>query len=201
MEISENEGSRAPGHGQRSFQELWARHERHLFHLCIKQLKNEDAADEAMSRVAIKAWQKMPEYDSIPQPRALLCRITLNVCIDIQREQGRQNQRHIGLDELSPDSAWLMNPKAGEPDARLAERELRRLVLRILRKLPRHSRACARLAFIQQLPANEIAKQLELKPANVRKIIERTRNLLRSLLVEAGVMDEGVRLRQRRARL
>ncbi|NTX39254.1 sigma-70 family RNA polymerase sigma factor [Myxococcus sp. CA051A] len=174
--------------GSTRFEALWSQHQRALLRICERTLGDLDAAREAMSRTGVRVWLQMSRSSSQEEwPWALLRRVAINVCIDLQRERRRQSWRWTSLDEELGDGAEL---EAARPCGEQEEQQLQSLLLELLESLPPQLRACARLAFVEQQGYADIAATLRLTPANVRKIVERSRKRLVQPLAQAGVIRD-----------
>jgi RNA polymerase sigma-70 factor, ECF subfamily len=175
------------------FEALWRQHEKPLLRLCMRALGNQDAARDALSRIAIQVWLRFPLYARAERRWGLLRKTAIHVCIDIQRQLRRQERQWAELDEHSAEPQETAPvPQAQDvafPGAGIEERQLVELVQGMLAELPASMRDCARMAFMEQQDYLEIAEALSLSPVNVRKNIERSRQRLIKPLVKAGVID------------
>jgi len=170
-----------------SFEALWRQHQAALLRVCERTLGDPDAARDALSRTAVRVWLQWSRASQTDWPWALLRRVAINVCIDLQRERRRQALRWTSLDEQLGEGAEL---EAAEPCEEQEEQRLQTLLLELLESLPPQLRACARLAFVEQQSYADIAVALRLTPANVRKIVERSRKRLVKPLARAGVIRD-----------
>ncbi|MCP3166711.1 RNA polymerase sigma factor [Myxococcus qinghaiensis] len=173
-----------------SFEALWRQHQAALLRVCERTLGDSDAARDALSRTAVRVWLQWSRASQEDWPWALLRRVAINVCIDLQRERRRQALRWTSLDEQLGEGADL---EAAEPCEEQEEQRLQALLLELLESLPPQLRACARLAFVEQQSYADIAVALRLTPANVRKIVERSRKRLVKPLARAGVIRDEAR--------
>ncbi|NVJ26187.1 MULTISPECIES: RNA polymerase sigma factor [Myxococcus] len=170
-----------------SFEALWRRHQGALLRVCERTLGDSDAARDALSRTAVRVWLQWSRASQTDWPWALLRRVAINVCIDLQRERRRLALRWTPLDEVLGEGVEL---EAATPEAEEEEQRLQTLLLKLLESLPPQMRACARLAFVDHQGYADIAVALQLTPANVRKIVERSRKRLIQPLVRAGVIRD-----------
>ncbi|MFY2563160.1 RNA polymerase sigma factor [Corallococcus terminator] len=170
-----------------SFEALWRQRQGALLRVCERTMGDSDAAREALSRTAIRVWLQWSRCSQVDWPWALLRRVAINVCIDLQRERRRQAWRWTPLEEELGEGADL---EAAGPGEEQEEERLQALLLELLESLPPQLRACARLAFVEQQDYADIAVALRLTPANVRKIVERSRKRLVQPLARAGVIRD-----------
>lgn len=170
-----------------AFEALWRKHQRALLRVCERTLGDSDAARDALSRTAVRVWLQWSRSSQEDWPWALLRRVAINVCIDLQRERRRLALRWTPLDDALGEGVEL---EAVPPEAEEEEQRLQTLLLKLLEALPPQMRACARLAFVDQQSYADIAVALRLTPANVRKIVERSRKRLIQPLARAGVIRD-----------
>jgi RNA polymerase sigma-70 factor (ECF subfamily) len=158
-----------------AFWPLWQRYSRHLFFVCLAQMKGNRAdAEDAHAQAMMTALRKLPRQAStVRNVEAWLTRLTSNLCRDIHR------QRERSLRAVGHWHALAGNePVAPPPDAPAPDQELDPLA--IVARLPPRLQHVFVMRFLQQLPYCEIAGRLQLTPATVRKRVQEARALLRS---------------------
>src|SRR4030095_2678478 len=81
---------------------LWERYRRYLYAVCLKHMKGvpEDAED-ALSRVMLKAWDRLPRYAGIIiDPKRWLVKLTRNLCVEIHRERSRLTNKFHSIEDM-----------------------------------------------------------------------------------------------------
>jgi RNA polymerase sigma factor (sigma-70 family) len=169
---------------QAAFWKLWDRHKRHLYAVCLTQMKGVQAdAEDALSRVMLKAWDRLPRYAvTIINLKAWLMRLTYNLCVEIHRESKRRTRI---LDSISEMKVVYRDPTAHSfacPEEILLRNEMYRFVTQVVDEMPASLREPLILRFEQDMTCREIAKRLVLTTDNVRKRIQRARAILQSQL-------------------
>jgi RNA polymerase sigma-70 factor (ECF subfamily) len=128
----------------------------------------EDVAQEAF----VRAWLALSRYKpSAGSWRAWLCRIAINLAIDVHRRRKPQ----VDLDEALPDG--------GTDPAEQAEKSMRAKVVRqALAQLPPASRAALVLCEYEGLSYAEIAATLDIPVGTVMSRLNYARRRMRELL-------------------
>ncbi len=138
----------------------------------VDLVEAEDVAQETF----VKAWLALPRYQSSAGSwRAWLCRIAINLAIDLHRRE----RPRLDLDEQLPD---FRSGPAEEAEARASAR----MVRQALAELPPASRAALVLCEYEGLSYAEIAQALDIPLGTVMSRLNYARRRLRELLVEQG---------------
>lgn len=165
-----------------AFWQLWENHRNALYSICLLQLGgNQAEAEDALSRVMLKAWKKLPVHAAeIKNLRAWLSRLTYNLCVDIHRERRSASERECLAHVLASERDPICH--TASPEEISIWREASTCLNRAIGKLPLRLREPFMLRFFYDVAYPEIAEQLALSPGNVRKRIQQARVLLRKQL-------------------
>ena len=166
-----------------AFWVLWDLHKRNLYHLCLWQMGGVRAdAEDALSRAMLKALEKLPNNAcKIENFKAWLNRLTLNLCVDMHRERGRQVRRLESIENsLRGENDRVVDTDS--PERGLVNREVFAYVCGAVDSLPPRLREPFVLRFFQEMDYREIAEYLILSTDNVRKRIQQARDILREEL-------------------
>jgi RNA polymerase sigma factor (sigma-70 family) len=168
---------------------LWLRHKDSLFRICLQfthQARSD--AEDVLSGVMLKAFDKMALHaDRIQNVGAWLCRLTRNYCIDLRRKHRREM---LALCELQyVRSAGGASDSAAEPEANPAPCCCL-TVDAAISALPHGQREVITLRFFGKKNYEEIAAQLNLSAAAVRKRVQRAREELRRMGMTEILMSE-----------
>jgi RNA polymerase sigma factor (sigma-70 family) len=156
-----------------AFWNLWDRHQKPLRQLCLREMNRHAAdAEDALSQVMLKARDRLPAAAAkIINLEAWLHRLARNLCIDLRRER----QRRFEAAEL-----WKITGPAESPSALpLLQHETEWEIQPFIAALPPPLRAAFELHLVREIPVQEVAAQLKLSPANVRKRVQLARERLR----------------------
>ncbi len=161
---------------QTAYGQLVQKYQRLIVSVAYRQGLDLEAAEDVAQEAFVKAWLALPKYrPSAGSWRAWLCRIALNLAIDVQR---RERPRYA-LDDSLPD--------CGSGPAEQAEADLQaRAVRRALAQLPPASRAALVLCEYEGLSYAEIAAALDIPLGTVMSRLHYARRRLRELLIAVG---------------
>lgn len=170
------------------FWDLWAMHQPAVFGLCLEKFGGRHAeAEDACSRVMQKAHQVLPEMAAdIRNVGGWLARMTVNLCIDVQRTDRRRFQGlcAVELEALSDEMMALLSDCESCPDRVFLRSEMADALASAVAALPIRLRESARLYFFEDRSYAEIEERLKTSSANIRKRIQEARTLLRDALRE-----------------
>lgn len=161
-----------------SFLDAWEAHHESIHRRCLTWLAGRrDEADEAYSRTAVQAFQNWPELRDCAHAKAWLLAVARNVCMDLHRE--RRRNREISLDDVSGELGDAALSHAADPERVYVAREQRRHLHRSLQQLPARLRVTAELHFLREMRYRDVARELGISEMNVRKRIQKAKELLR----------------------
>ncbi|HKV38403.1 MAG TPA: sigma-70 family RNA polymerase sigma factor [Blastocatellia bacterium] len=167
-----------------AFWVLWQRHRNYLFAICMKRFNGaREDAEDALSKAMLKALDKLSSKGSdIDNPKAWLARLTINLCVDIYRENRRRSSSVEDIESVATSEAHPVCSAAQSPEEELLEMELHSRVRRAVRDLPGNIHEPFVMRFVHEIPCRDVAERLSLTPDNVRKRIQRARSILRRRL-------------------
>ncbi len=172
----------AEGHAR--FLSAWIPYRPRLYHLCLRWVggRPEDA-EEAMSRVSLHALEQPPGA-AISSVRAWLTRLARNTCNDLHRERASLLKKLDGLAQDAPPDA-----AAEDAESEYLKKELDLALHHAIGVLPARLRAPCELRFLDEMPHDDIARDLGLTCETVRKRIQEGRALLKE---DAAAYLEGL---------
>lgn len=161
------------GNAAETFWCLWNRYQGTLHQVCLREMDGHAAdAEDALSQVMLKTLDRLPAYAlEIRHLKAWLLQMTRNLCLDLRRKQQHQSETAENWKIIT-----LTEPQ-NEPPMVYAERDSE-ILLRIA-TLPPRLREPLELYIVQEIPVKQVAAQLGLSPANVRKRVQLARAQLR----------------------
>ena len=173
---------------------FWARDERALnetdrkygrlcFNISYNILKNKQDAEECVNDTYVQAWNAMPPQKPFALG-AFLGRIARNLSINVYRSR---NTRKRGGGLTMTVIEELLECGGDSPEALLEAAELRRLLDRFLRSLPKKD-CCIflrRYWYVDTL--EEIARRYGFSLGTVKSSLFRSRRKLKELLEQEGV--------------
>ena len=167
---------RMAGGEQAALDELIRRHQRRLYQLAYRLLKDPLETEDALQEVFLKAYEHAGRFQPISTVKAWLNRITANHCL---------NRLRSGC----PRIPWTMrkNPRNCPPSPtpwRPWKKELARRLESLLAALPENQRRALVLKRFGDLSYQEIAEVMDTTPGAVDGLIKRARQFLRKSLAD-----------------
>lgn len=163
-----------------AFWTLWLRHRDRIFRLCLQFTRGSHSdAEDVLSGVMLKAFDKMALHAArIHNVGAWLCQVTRNYCIDLQRKHRREmlalcEMRHVHYDPGSSGNGQALGDAPESCPCLTLDAAIS--------SLPLGQREVLTSRFLGKRTYEEIAGQLNLSPAAVRKRVQRARETLRQM--------------------
>jgi RNA polymerase sigma-70 factor (ECF subfamily) len=145
---------------ERAVADLYDRHNRLLFGLILRILRDRSEAEEVLQEVFVLVWTRAETYNvALGSPAAWLVRIARNRAID----RLRSNAVRIRAVESAP-----LPVAADSPETRAAESERQRAVKRALDELPADQRILIEQAYFSGLTQSELAERFQLPLGTVK---------------------------------
>jgi RNA polymerase sigma-70 factor (ECF subfamily) len=168
-----------------AFWPLWDLYKGHLYHVCLWQMDGvREDAEDALSRSMLRALDKLPRMcGRIQNVGAWLSRLTVNLCVDMHREQKRDARRLENIDDVLPAAGEVLQADADSPETVYLNREAIDYVCGVVNDLPPRLREPFALRFFQEMAYCDIAARLILTTDNVRKRIQQARDILRQRMI------------------
>lgn len=168
-----------------AFNELVLAYQGLVYNLCLRQLGQQQAAEDAAQETFISAWRNLHSLRGAFRP--WLLRIAANACTDELRRRGRRpsSSLDVALEAGAPE------PQDEEPSPETAalHGELRREVEEALQALPEEQRLAVILSDLQGFDYAEIAAVMKTSLGTVKSRISRGRARLREVLRAEGELS------------
>jgi RNA polymerase sigma-70 factor, ECF subfamily len=166
-----------------SFNALVTRHQRSVFNVCLRMLRDSALAEDATQDTFIKAWTAIGTFRG-GLVRPWLLRIATNRCYDIIRSQGRRPAGSLDAELVESEPQWTSQTAIAEhPEGHATRRELSAFLERALGELPDDQRMAIILSDVQGHSYDEIAQISEVAVGTVKSRIFRARARLRELVL------------------
>lgn len=173
-----------------SFNTLVTRHERAVYNVCLRMLRDGSLAEDAAQDTFIKAWTAIDSFRG-GLVRPWLLRIATNRCYDILRASGRRPAASLDAELFEAEPQWSSQTAIAEdPEHHATRRELSVLLERALGGLPDDQRLAIILSDIQGHSYDEIAVISNVAVGTVKSRISRARSKLREVLLADPVARE-----------
>lgn len=167
-----------------AFETLMQAHEQRVFSICLRMLRDRDAALDATQDVFLTVFRKADRYREQAAFSTWLYRVTVNTCYDHLRR--RQRKRTEPLPEHYDPS----DPRSADP---LHAAELRPSIEEALERLPDEFRAAAVLVDLEGMSLEGAADTLEIPIGTVKSRVFRARRILADYLGNLGPPEKHLR--------
>jgi RNA polymerase sigma-70 factor, ECF subfamily len=170
---------RAQKGDQEAFGALVTEHQRYVYNLALRVLKNEEEALDLTQETFVRAWTALPNFRGQSQFRTWLYRIVTNLCYN-RLPNLRRSLNELGDDVISevPETGLnFANPALG-----VESRELRSYLHQAIDHLDENYRLLISLRYQNELSYEEIAAMLNLPLGTVKTGLFRAKEQLRRAL-------------------
>jgi len=167
--------------------ELYDRHNRLLFGLILRILRDRSESEEVLQEVFVLVWTRAETYNvALGSPAAWLVRIARNRAID----RLRANAVRLRAVESAPAAA-----NVDSPEAQATASEQQRVVARALESLPADQRTLIEEAYFLGMTQSELADKFKLPLGTVKTRIRAGMQALRQQLsgyifARAGAVED-----------
>jgi RNA polymerase sigma-70 factor (ECF subfamily) len=159
---------------ERAVADLYDRHNRLLYGLILRILRDRSEAEEVLQEVFVLVWTRAETYNvALGSPAAWLVRVARNRAID----RLRSNAVRLRAVEAAP-----LPEAAASPEARAAETERQQVVKRALDALPAEQRVLIEQAYFLGRTQSELADRFQLPLGTVKTRIRTGMMTLRERL-------------------
>src|SRR5512141_1085995 len=162
---------------QEAFAALVTEHQRYIYNLALRVLRNEEEALDIAQETFLRAWTALPNFRGQSRFRTWLYRITTNLCYN--RLPGlRRSLNDLGDDVLDEVPETHFDPPAHAFDAD----ETRAYLHKAIDELDSHYKVLVTLRYQNGLSYEEIAATLNLPLGTVKTGMYRAKEQLRKSL-------------------
>ncbi len=130
---------------RRAFDELVARHERAVYRVALRALRDPDDAEDVTQRTFVQAFRRLDGFRGDAAFRTWLYRVAYNFVVTHARDAHRRRRAAAELESLPADDG----PRAADPEARKRLREA-------IDQLPLKQRLVVELRIYEELPFREV---------------------------------------------
>jgi RNA polymerase sigma-70 factor (ECF subfamily) len=180
----------ADGNITHAFDVLLQGYQAVVVQFCTTMLDDAADGEDVAQEVFVAIWQALPRYEPTALLRTWVFRIARNRCLKHRAKRQRWGRLRTLLTARRPTAVAPEGPsspeviKQDQEDAGQAQRQLHQLERR-LRQLPPRDRALLLMYYYEELSFREMAQQLRLAEATVRRAVHAVERRLRALLTGA----------------
>ncbi|HRH37895.1 MAG TPA: RNA polymerase sigma factor [Flavobacteriales bacterium] len=160
---------------QHEFKEVYDRHARMVFNLCLNHLRNRDEASEATQDVFVKVYDKLDGFKGDAALSTWIHRITINTCLDRIKAAKRKKRSFLGLSFSIGEAGVPEMPVFDHPGVQLERKEEMQLLFAALDRLPTAQRTALLLKTTEGRSMEEIAAVMEISTKAVESLLSRAR--------------------------
>ena len=172
--------TRVAGRDAGALADLYDRHNRLLFSLILRVLRDRGESEDVLQEVFVRVWDRADSYSpALGTPLAWLVRIARNRAID--RLRSRHVRANIAESHEDPPVAADVTP-AGNPEQLARAAEHRRAIVAALDQLPVEQRTLIDAAYFQGFTQSELADRFGLPLGTVKTRIRTAMQTLRQTL-------------------
>ena len=159
-----------------AFRQLVEEHQRYVFSLAFRVLRDEDDARDVVQETFIRVWKNLHAYDMRAKFTTWLYTITVNLTSDMLKSKTRR-RRWL----LAPETAESQN-SAGtmEEEMNIVNRDLALKIRELAGNLPPKQQLVFVLRDLQDLTVNEVAQILSMSTNTVKTNLCYARKFIRA---------------------
>lgn len=169
---------RAQKGSHEAFAALVEEHQRYVYNLALRVVKDENEALDLTQETLVRAWTALPNFRGQSQFRTWLYRIVTNLCYN-RLPNLRRSLNDLGDDVMED----IPETNFGTPSQEFESKETRRHLQQVIENLDENYRLLITLRYQNELSYDEIASTLNLPLGTVKTGIFRAKEQLRRSLV------------------
>ena len=166
----------------RHFSRLVERHQRRLYHGCLRILGDADEAEDVVQETFVKVYERLEEYDPEYRFYTWIYVMARNRCLNVLRKRKVWSMLSLQDPERAP--AIETSESA---DRRVEDREIAVALSECRDGLPDDQRECFDLRHAEAFTYREIADTLNIPEGTVMSRLSRAREKMRACLESKGV--------------
>jgi RNA polymerase sigma-70 factor (ECF subfamily) len=153
-----------------AFGELVRLHERTVYNLCLRFMRDPHAAEDMAQDAFLKAFRRIRTFRGRSAFSTWLYRLTVNTCLD---ELAKRKRRRAYTLEEAPIPAEMPAPERSETAA---------IIRACVAKLPERDAMLITLYYLEEESYERIAAKLELPMGTLKTWLHRARKRLRTIV-------------------
>ncbi|MBP6313203.1 MAG: RNA polymerase sigma factor [Flavobacteriales bacterium] len=168
-----------------TFNEVYDRHVRMVYNLCMNYLHNRQDAEEATQDVFLKVHEGLAEFRGDAAMRTWIYRVAINTSLDHIKSRKRKKRSFLGLIGLVDDHAdRLQGSEFDHPGVALENKEATAKVFERINGLPSQQRTAMLLRATEGMGQMEIAEVMGVTVKSVEALLARGKQKLKQDLAK-----------------
>ena len=169
MKEFESSTQRTERESQREFEALVKAHRSTIYTVCYMFSNDQDEVADLFQEVLISLWKSMPSFEGRSDVRSWIYRVSLNVCISLERKKLRHKTVPLTMD-INPYEEMETNQNSRQMD----------MLRRRIAKLGQFDRAII-LLWLENMSYDEIAAIMGITVKNVSVRLYRIKEELKNM--------------------
>lgn len=171
-----------------AFEELVRLHERNVYNLTLKLLKNREDALDAAQEVFLKVWINIENFRGDSKFSVWIYRLTYNTCLDVLRKM--KKGEIISLTSENDETEKDIPDEATAPEGNVIRQEMRHIVRKAVEELPEEYRRILIMREFTEMTYSEISRATGLNEGTVKSRLSRARGKLGDILRKDGTFSK-----------
>lgn len=164
----------------KSFREIYDRHSKMVYNLCLFYLQNIPDAEEATQDVFMKVHEKKESFTGRSSLKTWIYRITVNQCLDMLKAKKRKKRFGFLVSLFgNEDETPVDIPDFEHPGIKVEDKEAVLLIMKQLYQLPEQQKTAVLLRAVEGLGQEEIASIMHISVKAVESLLSRARATLK----------------------
>lgn len=169
-----------------AFKDLFDRYKGLVVNICYRLVGNKEDADDLTQDVFLKVYKSAKHFKHHSKFSTWIYRIAVNLCLNYLRKKGHfhlfsvdksSNQSNIGTLNT------LIAPSEDQPDVFFEQKELEKIIWKMINSLPKNQRVALILHRYEGLSCREIGEILECSIGSVHARLYRAKENLQEKLI------------------
>ena len=185
-----------------NFESLANEHKDAVYRQMIRACGNREDAEDVLVEALLKAYRHLEQLRDVQAFRAWLAHIARRVCWQLKAREAL-----LPLMQLSTVEGQAMEIPATQPtpEQMASSGQMKELLMQAVRKLPPDHRTVYELRDLQELPGEDVVRQLGISLAAMKSRLHRARELVRqsldaSLIPELAVQSQPAKVHKPKTR-
>jgi RNA polymerase sigma-70 factor (ECF subfamily) len=153
-----------------------------VFRIAWSILRNHHDAEDAVQECFLRVLKIRDRINEVNNPKTWLARIAWTTALDRRSRRVVISGAPVNEELLGEEILAQLAEKALSAEEQLAEREMQKILERLIAGLPEDLRQPLELSTVQELNSTEIAEIMKIPAESVRTRLLRARQLLRAKL-------------------
>lgn len=169
-----------------AFEKLILHYEKSIYGVCMRLLKDEQAAYDAAQEVCVKVWRQLDKFEGNSKLSTWIYRIATNQCLDIIRKNKRRDE--ISLYQMNHESGeeWENEGEVAEDPVgeHMEQLALQNIIAIALEEVKSDYKHILMLRDMHGYSYEEISRHLGISVGTVKSRLSRARSAVKKILLQ-----------------